>query len=242
MPDAKPLSAMERIINIFVSPSKTFNDLNRDASWWLPWLIMSLFAVLFVCSVQTKIGWDQTAENMVGMSPKQTERMDRMSPEQRDQQMSMMSKSMQYTSYMWPIMALIFFVIMAAVLMATFNFGMGAEIPFGKSLAVVIYGSLPGLIKSLLVSFTLLAGRDPEGFNLRNPLASNLGFLVDSTDHPALYAVLSSVDVFGIWILILLGIGYSCVSKVKSKSSTSVVAGWYVFVTLLGAGWASLFE
>src|SRR5512135_2727459 len=115
IPDAKPLSAMERIVNVFVSPSKTFNDLNRDASWWVPWLIMSVFAVLFVYSVQTKIGWDQTAENMVNMSPKQTERIDRMSPEQRDQQMTIMSKSMQYTSYAWPLMSLIFFVIMAAV-------------------------------------------------------------------------------------------------------------------------------
>ncbi len=33
------LSQVERVIDTFVAPSKTFHDILRDASWWLPWLL-----------------------------------------------------------------------------------------------------------------------------------------------------------------------------------------------------------
>ena len=45
---APPVSQGQRIINTFVAPSKTFADLKRSASWWLPFLLMSLASLLFV--------------------------------------------------------------------------------------------------------------------------------------------------------------------------------------------------
>jgi hypothetical protein len=76
---------------------------------------------------------------------------------------------------------------------------------------------------------------------LQNPVASNLGFLVDFSVHPALYALASSADIFTIWTTILIGIGFSCVSKAKRSTAIGVVLGWYILVTLLGAGIAAVF-
>src|SRR5260370_7680527 len=110
------------------------------------------------------------------------------------------------------------YLIVPAVLMANFNFGMGAEVPFGTSLAIVIYARLPEIIMLLLAIVALFAGADPESFNLDNPVASNLGFLVDVSAHPALYKLASAFDIFSIWVIVLTGIGFSCVSKVKQST------------------------
>jgi hypothetical protein len=37
-----PLSQGARIINTFIAPSKTFTDLRRSASWWLPFLLITI--------------------------------------------------------------------------------------------------------------------------------------------------------------------------------------------------------
>ena len=36
------LSQMERVVDTFVAPKKTFTDILRSTSWWLPFLLMVL--------------------------------------------------------------------------------------------------------------------------------------------------------------------------------------------------------
>ena len=145
-------------------------------------------------------------------------------------------------SYCFPIVLLISLAVIAVVLMVTFNFGMGQEIGFAESMAVVTYAHLPGIIKGVLATVSLYAGASPEGFNFENPLASNLGALIDVSEHPLLYRLGSAVDVFTIWVLILTGIGFACVSKLKRSTSLAVVFGWYALITLIGIGFAAAFS
>jgi len=97
-------------------------------------------------------------------------------------------------------------------------------------------------LKSVLVAISLFAGADPEGFNINNPVATNLGYFINRTDHPALATLLSWFDIFTIWYVILFGIGFSCVSRVKRGTATGVVAGWCAVIALVGAGFRALFS
>jgi hypothetical protein len=104
---------------------------------------------------------------------------------------------------------------------------MGEQISFVKSLALVTYAHVPVIIKSLLAVVSLYAGADPEGFTLENPVASNLGFLVDINAHPALYTLATGCDLFVFWTIILTGIGFSCVTRVKKSTAIATVFAWY---------------
>ena len=42
-----PLSQVERVLDTFIAPSKTFHDILRDTSWWLPWLLGVLVTLGF---------------------------------------------------------------------------------------------------------------------------------------------------------------------------------------------------
>ncbi len=238
----EPLSMVERLTNVFFSPSKTFNDLNRDNSWWAAWLLISVFAFLFMFAVQQKVGFEQITRNEIAASPKAQETMEKLTPEAREQRIQMSVGITKGISYAFPLTILITGAIIAAVLMATFNFGLGTEMSFNTVLAVLFYAWVPGILKSILAAVSLFAGADPEGFNIRNPAATNIGFFFTRADHPVLHSMFSWVDVFAIWYIILLGIGFSCVTKVKRSTATSVIAGWYIVCALVGTGWVALFS
>jgi len=72
--------------------------------------------------------------------------------------------------------------------MASFNFGAGAEIHFGTALGVVMYASLPGIIKAVLAIVSLMAGAKPESFNFQNPVA---GYFIDPVAAPVIFRLAS---------------------------------------------------
>jgi Yip1-like protein len=234
VPDKPLLSQPQRILNTFFDPVKTFTDLRRGAAWWLAFIVISICSYVFVAAVAQKIGFDQVSENQMKQNTKQMEKIDQLPPADRARAMQMGATITKYISYCFPIVALLIFVITAAIFMAIFNFGFGADVRFGVALAIIVYASLTGTLKSILTAITLFAGANPENFTFENPLASNLGFFVDMNAHPALYRFASSMDIFMIWYLVLIGLGFACVSKVKRGTAIGVVVGiWLLWV--LGA-------
>jgi len=127
---------------------------------------------------------------------------------------------------------IVFLFIIAAILLATFNYGAGAELSLNQCVAVVMYASLPGIIKALLAIVALMVGGG-DSFTFQNPVASNLSPLVDPSSH-FLYAVAMNLDLFTIWTLLLSGIGFACLTKVKRGTSLGIVFGWWA-VWVLGS-------
>jgi Yip1 domain len=239
-PDAKPLSQLERIVDTFIAPSKTFTDLRRSASWWAPWLLISAFSIAFIFVVGQQIGFEQVARNQISYSSR-ADQFDKLPPEQQARQLHAAAMVTKYIAYGFPAVLLLSFLLIAAVLMGTFNFGAGAQVRFGTALAIVAYGSLPGIIHATLGMISLFAGVDPEGFNLNNPVATNPAYFMNLTSSKPLYVLASGLDVFVIWNIVLMGIGFACNSKVKRGTAIGIVAGWFIFYKLLGVGLAAMF-
>lgn len=230
------LSEPERLINVFVAPSRTFTDIRRNASWWVPWLLVSVTSLIFMFVVQKKIGFEQIMQNEITNSGK-AEQFEKLSPEQKQKQLDISMTIMKVVSYATPVTTLIFLLIVGGVLMGAFNFGLGAEVSFKQSMATVAYGMLPGLIGSALGLVSLLIGvREPDAFNIKNPVATNPAYFMDPTQHRFLYGMASSLDVFVIWMIIVLGIGYSSLSKVKKTTAILTIAGLYLVFKLVASG------
>jgi Yip1 domain len=234
-----PLSETERVVDTFVAPRKTFTDIRRSASWWLPFLLMAISSFALVYVVDKKLGMEKVVENQMALSPKQAAKLDQLPPDQRAAQMETIVKFNRTVSYVYPVLALVFAVIIAAILLATFNFGFGAELKFKQCLAVTLYSWLPGILKALIAILAVGVG-GAEGFTFQNPVASNPGALVDPSSH-FLYAVAISLDLFTIWTLVLAGIGYSCLTKVKLGTCMAVVFGWWIIFVLGGAAIGAMF-
>ena len=159
-------------------PSKTFTDLRRSANWLVPWLLISLASMCLTWVVDKKVGMQTALENQLAMQPKRQAALDQLSPEKRDAQLKMGATITRVAAYCAPALLLIFFAIGAGVLLGTFNFGFGAELTFGRTLAVLMYAWLPSIVQVLIAILAIMLGGG-QGFTFDNPVASNLSGLVD---------------------------------------------------------------
>jgi hypothetical protein len=240
------LSESQRILNVFFAPSKTFEDIRRNASWWVPWLLGSIISTCFFLTVDKKIGFETVVNNQMAQAPEFVKRaMERVPPEQQRQSMQRQILGQRIgTLYLGWLFYLIFSVVLAALMMFVFNFILEAGIPFKNALATWFYASLPrAVLFALLGIVVLLIGVDPSGFDLGNPIAANLAaFLDPATSSKFLYRLLGGIDIFAIWAVVLLGMGFARQSRKKMSAATGIttVAVLYGIYVLGRAGLAAL--
>ena len=68
--DAHPLSEPTRVHDIFAAPGKTFADLHRSASWWLPCVLVLLCSTLLSLTAIDKVGVARLSENLLATMPR----------------------------------------------------------------------------------------------------------------------------------------------------------------------------
>jgi hypothetical protein len=238
-----PLSEGQRLAYTFFAPSKAFADLRRSASWWAPFLLIAVVSVAFVYVADQKVGFRKIAENQLHAQPKQADQVERLPADQREKAMQQRTAVTRAISYGFFGMTLIWYVVVAAILLATLKFALSADVKFKTLFALVIYASLPGIVRAILAIASLLAGVAGDGFTFQNPVATNPGYFLDPGSTPVLYAFLSSFDIFTLWTLTLAAIGITCISKgkVKRGAAFAVVFGWFGFLVLVGTAATAFF-
>ncbi len=243
-PAGRGLSQSQRLINIFIAPTKTFEDLKRNPSWWVPWLVTGIFLIIFGVVAVQKIDMARFIQQQIEKSPSAQRRMEQLPPEQREKGIAMQATGTKVVFYIYPVFTLIGGLIIAAVLMAVFNFLLGAEVPFQRAMAVVFYSFVPLIISTILLTVSLLASSDPNTIDLTNPMPTNPGFFMDPQGNKFVYAIASSLDIFSIWVVFLLGLGFAASSSNRKPSiSTGITTMFVVFaIFALGrAAWRALF-
>ena len=225
-----PLTEVQRVVNTFAAPSKTFADIRRNKSWWLPALIVVLFTYLFVGVALTKVGATSLAVGSIKNNPAQAAKMQNAAPEDRERMVSITAIIVKFSLLGSPIFILLSAAIGALLLWVGFNFILGGSGTYPGMFAVMIFSFLPGVLRSLLVAAVMLFG-DTENFNLSDPIGTNPGFFLGADASHFLKSLLGSLDVFSIWTLVLMAIGGAIVARVKVKSGVVMVfAVWLIYV------------
>jgi hypothetical protein len=231
-PEAAPLSQGARIVDTFIAPSKTFTDLRRSAQWWLPFLLSTIVGWALVYVAEQKIGLQKITENALQARPKAEAQYEKATPEQRQTQIKV-TGIIYYVAI--PTFPVIIWLIMAGLQFGTLKFVADADISFSKTLAVIVYAALPLALRSVLAIVSVLAGANPDGFTLNNPVATNPAYFMNPAENPFWYFIASQLDVFLLWTLVLTAIGFATTGKVKTGTSFAIVIGWWVVITLIFA-------
>ena len=233
-PTAPGLSQIERVIDTYVAPSKTFQDIRRNTSWWLPFLLGVVIAYIFVFAIQHEIGWQKVAEITAQNNASLQQRISSMTPAQVQQMYSGIAAFTKGALYASPVFVMVFALIGAGILMVSFNFGLGAKASYQQYLAVWFYASLPFLIKFILAAIAIFAGASAEQFDMQNPVGTNIGWYLSSDLPLWVRTLFSSFDVFTIWVVVLLVIGCATVARVKRSSAAIIVVGWWLLTIFAG--------
>lgn len=240
-PTGPGLSQTQRVMNTFLAPSKTFEDIKLgNRSWWMPYLIIVLIGYVLFAAITVKVGWSQVSENAIRMNPKSEEKLAQAPPDQRALTMKITQYSIEGGFAAAPILVLVFVALGSLVLWGTINFVFGGKATFGSVFTVWMYAGLPGIIKSLLGTIVLYTGGSPESFNLSNFAPTSVGAFLAPDTNPALYKLASAIDITTIWSMILMGIGLAIVAKVKRSSGYTAVFGWWAITVLVSVGWTAL--
>jgi len=236
---APPLGEVGRITGVFLDPKKAFGDIAARPSWIVPVVLLILAYLAFMYCFTTHVGW----EHSMRQAMESNSRMQQMDPQQRENAIQMQLKFAPIGAYVvGPIVIVVIALATAGVLLLVCKM-MGASLGFKQMFGISAYAMLPGLISSILAIIVIFI-KNPEDFNLQNPLAFNLGAFLEPPPNSskALYSLATSIDLFSFWTILLLALGISVAAKKFpfSKALVAVVVPW-VLVVLIKAGWASLF-
>lgn len=235
-------SFMERFIGVFISPGETFADIARKPDFIVPLLVMVVLTVAGTELFMAKIG----LEGIVRYAIEHNSRTASLSPDQIEQAVATQVKIATYFAHAGPFLAVpIMCLIGALVGWIVVNSIFGGEIPFKTAFAITCYANLISILQSAIGMAVVFFG-DPEHFisNPNNPTPTSLGFFLNPADtSKPLLALAGSFDVFSLWYLALLGIGFSQASG--KKASTGAVFGcifgaWLVWV-LVKVGLSAIF-
>jgi hypothetical protein len=239
--EGQPLTQGARVLDTFIAPTKTFTDILRSTSWWLPFVLMVIVSFASAFAIDKNVGFDRVAELAVEQSPTQADRLAQLTPDARAAQMHARTVGTKYSTYASGVFILLIALIFALLNWAGLNFGLGAKTTFGQNFAVVMYASLPRLFIGLLNIVLLYAGVNTENFDLNNPVGTNIGYYL--TDSPQwIRAALGFVDIFGLWTLVLSIIGCAIIARKSYQQAAYVVVGWWLFFLLLTAGLVAAFS
>jgi hypothetical protein len=240
-PAAPALSQGQRIINTFIAPSKTFTDIQKNSSWWVPWLISALVALAFAVVVGQKMDFRRLVEQQIEQSPRAQKQMEQVPAAQRETIMNFQATAFKVGFYGSPVILLLASLFIALVLWAIFAFGFGSDIGFGRSLAVVFYAGLPTTIFSILLTASILFSPDPNNINiLNNPMPTTPAFFMDPAGNKFLYALVSGIEVFKIWWVVLMGLGFAYAVPNRKPSSGTAITTMFVLYGLLVLAGAAL--
>jgi hypothetical protein len=235
------LSEPERLVDTFLAPSKTFNDIRRNASWWAPFLLLLLFSAGLGYTVQKQVGFERAFTNNLHDSPMREDQINNLPTAQKAASIAGGAKSAAVFTYGFPVALALGFLLYSLLLWAIFKFGLGASTTFGQVYAVSWYAALPYLLTTLLTIVTLWFGGNAESYDYANPVGTNLAYFLPDAS-PAVKALLGALDIVKLWSLALQVIGMAIIAKKSIAQSAVVVVGWFVFVVAIATGIAAAFS
>lgn len=232
----RPIHHVARILGVFFSPKPTFADIAARPTWLVPVALMTLLGLATAFFMNQKVDWRDVAAKKIEESPRAAN----LSAEQKEQQVAMSAKVSPVVAYCFgAILPLLSVVVVALILWQAYNIIGGADASFTTSLGIVSHAFAVTLVSGLLFIVILLL-KAPGTIDLDNPVATNVGaFLPESLPKPLL-SLGKSLDIFSLWVLALMAIGFAAVNpkRLKGKALGIAFAVWAIWVVVkMGGAW-----
>jgi len=110
---------------------------------------------------------------------------------------------------------------------------------FSSALGITAHAYFPWILYSLLFILILYL-KAPGTVDLDNPIATNVGAFLPESTPKAIMSLAKSIDLFSLWTLLLISVGFTAVNpkKLKGKALSIAVTVWAVYVAIkMGGAW-----
>ncbi len=211
---------LKRLIWIFVSPNRVFDDIReRRVSWVQPWILASfVYALIMWLAMPIQIA-------VLDVQPNLT-------TEQIDQQVDLM----QRFGFMWIVMApagiLLITLAMAGLSYVAVTIASRAA-TFKQYFTLCLYTGIVGMMGQL-VSTIITRARGLERIAVPEDGQASLSLRLLAPDSPVARGVFSSIEFFALWSLVLLVMGLCRIFGMSRGHAIAIaVVLWILSASLL---------
>lgn len=237
-----PGNFFSRLTGIYFSPGETFKEFAAHPSLLAPIIGVVLLGAIVGALFFAKVDFTQ----IIAPQVEQMVEAGRIQKEQAPQVIAMQATFAKYMALVMGLIGNVLFSLIVAGLFKLVSLVMGYENTYKSLLSVTLYTFLAVGILSSLILVIMLFVRGPE-FDIQNPLGTNLStvlaLLFEKDTLPNfIWALARAVDIFYLWIIALLGIGYAAVTRRLKAVTASVILGAVYFgFAILGAAISAIF-
>jgi hypothetical protein len=222
-----------RIVGVFFAPKPTFEDIARKPSWVAPMIVLVLISIGLSVTLARRADWIEVSKDQISKSKFASRQIDQLSEGQKAQAYEQAATRGRVIRYVrgfvgWPLLLLV----SSGIYLGVFKLIGGARTNFATAFAVTTFAHLPIGLREL-IAIPVLFLKDPASIDPENYLASNPAAILGS-DLPTWQLVpLGALDVFGLWAVALMAIGFSATDPKKLPLGKSFGIAFGVFCTII---------
>jgi|SRR6476620_884319 len=244
-----PMSGPQKLLAIFYAPTSVFRNLRSHPTWLAAFLVIGIANAVYTAAFVQRL----TPERIVQHTMDSLENSpikpppDRLEKMREDNLQAAKQPIQRVQTAAKGFVGVFVFISVVAALCLLGVLAFGGRINFWQSFAAVIWGYLPIILITKLVSLVLLYLKDPDSIhpvlNAESLVQDNLGILFNPPDHPALFVLGSVIGVLSFYGLWLRAKGLANAGqKVSSTTAWGVAITLWVLALIVGMIFATLFS
>jgi hypothetical protein len=235
-PQPATKNAFQRIAGVFFSPGETFADIARKPDILVPLLVIVILGYIGTVMIMPHLDWD-------AMISQQTDMVKKQNPNMSDDDVARMgriTKSMgTVMGYIGPLLAIVGYLIIALVIWGACRM-MGGQGDFKQAFSATLYAHFPRAVFGIITAVVVMARGMVDPSTLATVVKSSPAFLVDMKEQPVLFALLGSIELFQIWTIILLIIGFAALTRLSKAKTAAIIVSLWIIMLVVKLGFAAL--
>lgn len=234
------ISDWGRVIGVLTNPGATFADIVRKPKWITPVLISTVLGIAFTYTMNQRIDWKAFIRQQIESSPRGAD----IPPERLADIVETQAKWTVYGTYAAGACgAILGAVIMGAIYLLVFNTLGGAGTNFKTAMSIAGHVQMVELV-SVPITMIVIWLRSYGDVDPRNMIATSVYSFLPEDAPKWLQSVGSSVELFWIWTLVLLAIGFAATNpkRLSTGKAVGIIVGVWLVWVFIKASFAAIFS
>jgi hypothetical protein len=214
-------AAAARIVGAFASPAKAFAELVTSPTFVLALLLMIVLAFAGHFVITPRIDFEATLREAIAENPRAAERL---TEDRIAETAAMQAKVARIWGYTIPVTVPVMMLVIAGVYFLGLKV-VGSTVEFRPVFSGVLHATLPpSAVAGVLLSVVASRRGSFAAQDLESMLRSNLGAFLDPETPEFFLTLARAVDVFNVWLWVLLVIALAAVGRVSRGKAVGLVA------------------